>query len=562
MGFGAMGVLISVMSNEVMDKQLLVECGLCPQKLKKTERLVRALAKDTTAKQEQDALFGTDGDESASKDKKQATGAAGAVDILDTGRWADETKPKAAALSVPEVDLMAFANSSSPSSPAVIRKQSAAANSGSDDDSSEEESDDEDDEDDEDESSDDEENDKPSKQSKPELSRPDTLSTTLDFFSATSTSPTSKSNGPLSTSSATKQAPSPSNKSSSASSTFDILSGFPASPTSASKSKDANGTPIERPAADRATSGDPLMHHKAVAVPVGHPPAQPLFSLPSSSQTADESAGVAAAMDSSSTGAPDYNTEIVTKLFPLPKPRQPPVRLVTLQLMSSLLRELVFDPTSTRASLLPNHLQLLRDTNRSFSDDLKLRFKNVQQGNFLLDVVDDEWAALKLNLFPKALVQNTRNLLTIEDKQLPGVPLEWRRGGNEWEKSRKSLQGYLLCRMLRYQLTKAKDPFYPLAGATASSVKVGGEMSTAGLVFVLVSLSHPVAAKANSQLLLVIDADHLLLLSRPADAPAADKAKVELIVPLKQQEPFAAKVKRRSGERAVASWNEAASVSA
>ena len=541
-GFGAMGVLLSVMGNEAMDKQLLLDCGLCPPKLRKQEQLVSALAQDTSAHHEQDALFGNDADTIAVSRSSAKAALSGVVDILDTSKWADAVQQPQQQQAAPEVDLMAFANSSSPSSPAVIRKPAKGADSGSDEDESSES----DASDSESESSEDEETDKAESESAPELGRPDTLSTTLDFFSASASSPTSKSNGLPSTSStaSAKQAASPSHKSD-ASSTFDILSSFPASPSSgASKSRAPNGTagsnPSDQPSADRATSGDPLMHHKAVTVPVGHPPAQPLFPLPSSSQGDAPSSDVSLTLSGAdSSSQPEYSGEVVTKLFPLPKPRQPPVRLTTLQLLASFLRELTFDPTSTRPSVLPAHIVLLRDTNRAFSDDLKVRFKNAQQGNFLLDIVDEEWQLLRQNVLPKVLVQNTRNLLTIEDRQVAGVGLEWRRGGNEWEKSRKSLQGYLLCRQLRYQLMKKKDPFYPLvsadsAASASSAFKVGSEVSSSSLASAVgVSLTHA----TNKPLLLHVDGDSLVLLSK-ADA-VSDRARVELLVPIKSQEPFA-----------------------
>ena len=85
-GFGAMGVLLSVMANEVIDKQLLLECGLCPQRMRKQEKLlVRELAKDRTARHEQEALFGSDADDRAAASKDNHSKSAGQVaDILDT----------------------------------------------------------------------------------------------------------------------------------------------------------------------------------------------------------------------------------------------------------------------------------------------------------------------------------------------------------------------------------------------------------------------------------------------------------------------------------------------
>ena len=248
-GFGAMGVLLAVMSNEVMDQQLLLECGICPQKLRKQQKLLRELAKDRTAQHEQDALFGTDAEDTATSKTGKRAAETAVVDLLDTSRWADDAgqqPQRPADTQTAEVDLMSFA-SSSPSSPAVIRKQSdavRAADSGSDDG-------DESDSEDESESSQDEETDKADDESKPELSRPDTLSTTLDFFSAQSPSSASKSNGLPSTSSSTKQAPSPAHKST-ASSTFDILSSLPASPTNSKNSSSKEHT--HRPFAYRPRS--------------------------------------------------------------------------------------------------------------------------------------------------------------------------------------------------------------------------------------------------------------------------------------------------------------------
>jgi len=116
---------------------------------------------------------------------------------------------------------------------------------------------------------------------------------------------------------------------------------------------------------------------------------------------------------------------------------------------------------------------------------------------------------------------------------VPGVALEWRRGANEYEKTRKALQGYLLCRALRYFLMKKKDPFYPLHPPEVT-VKVGDELSVDTLVYVSITISHhPKPA------FLVVDTDAVLILSPSATDPT--KAKVDTLIPLKSLEPFAVK---------------------
>ena len=83
---------------------------------------------------------------------------------------------------------------------------------------------------------------------------------------------------------------------------------------------------------------------------------------------------------------------------------------------------------------------------------------------------------LKQNVFPKVhRAEHAQPAHHRGQSSWQGVGLEWRRGANEWEKSRKSLQGYLLCRQLRYQLTKRKDPFYPLSLAAAAAARLASE---------------------------------------------------------------------------------------
>ena len=546
-GFGAMGVVLSLMSNEVVDKELLLQCGVCPQTLRRQEKLLKALTKEAAKELAVDLLFDAEPEAAAKQPQdsspQQPPPSSSSGDLLDTLRWTEETKGKEKEKEKgTEVDLMAFhASPSYPTSPATNRKpdssdedssgeeESASSASSSEDDEAEEE----------------EEAPQRRKGSSAEAEPAAAAVEALDFFQGAATSP--KSNGASSAPTSAKES-STSSAASPAPSTLDLLSSFSSSPRAQVSVVLADGATINgvasgaaslaKPVPERGQSNDPLLHQKPILAPIHSAPhpAAALFHIPT------EAAGEAQQLTQTQTpqtpiDSPsfDYSHDIVSKLFPLPKPKQPPVRLTTLQLLASLLKELTFNPTSPHPSLAPAHIAQLRDTNSAFAEELKLRFKTPQQGNFALDVVEEESAALAQTVYPKALVASTRNLLLIEDRQLPGVGLEWRRGGNEWEKTRKALQGFLYLRSLRYQLMKKKDPFYPLSPhAAEGQVKVGDELSISHLVYVHVTVAHhPKPA------LLVIDADSLLLLSPSPSDPA--KAKVDTLIPLKAQEPFAVK---------------------
>ena len=563
-GFGAMGVLYALCCNEVVDKELLLLCGVCPQQLRKREKLLMQLTREQMKEQAMDQLLfdGTgkpDADGAAAAASAFSASAASvaashiknnSADILDTSRWADEVKER----KEPEVDLMAFASASATSSPATNKKPSAKA---------EREDEEESEEDSDDSASDSDDEDKPDAESssldssgaQPELERPNTSTATLDFFAGTSSSSSSSSqNGLPASSSFTKTAPSPSNASrqSTASSTFDILASFPTTPRSQVKAVTVEGTnglvgngdAIRKPAVERGSSNDPLAHIKPVIATIHSAPQPVMIAGHSDAAASSSSSSPSAAEDAP---AFDYNHDIVSKLFPIPKPRQPPVRLTTLQLLSTLLKELTYNPSSPHPSLAPAHVQLLRDANNAYADELKLRFKSPALGNFVLDIVEEEWHSLQQTVYPKVLAVNTRNLLPIEDKQTPAIVLDWRRGGNDFEKTRKALQGYLLCRQLRYTLMKKKDPFYPLPQPEASH-KTGDDIALDDAAAQPVTIAHH-----SKPAILLVDSDALLLLTK-LDAPVAGaavgggggeaaKGKVDCIISLKSQEPFAVKGK-------------------
>ena len=520
-GFGAMGVLLSLMSNEVVDKELLLQCGVCPQALRKQEKLLKQLTKDTAKQHAVDILFDapTPAAPAPSQSHKDDQDKRNGGDLLDTARWAEDAKPKPEK----EVDLMAFASSSNVSSPATNVKPSKASTTTKTTESSDDSDSDDDDDDDNSQSSA-SDDDKPDDDSKPEKPDVPTPSVAFDFFSGAATSP--KSNGKGAAASAAAEKPT---------STFDILS-FPTTPRSQVKAVMAdttNGTAaLSKPVSERGQSNDPLLQQKPVLAPIHSAPhtTTNLFHMPSSSSSAQPTSPSSPTDEGA---AFDYNHDIVTKLFPLPKLKQPPVRLATLQLLSSLLKELTYNPTSPLPSLAPPHIALLRETNNAFAEELKTRFKVASQGNFVLDVVEEETTLLGQTVYPKALIVSSRNLLSIEEKHVAGLGLEWRRGSNDWEKARKALQGYLLCRALRYALMKRKDPFYPLTSGEAT-VKVGDELSIETLVYVSITITHH--AKPA---LLVIDTDSVLILSPSATDPT--RGKVDTLIQLKAQEPFAVK---------------------
>jgi hypothetical protein len=257
--------------------------------------------------------------------------------------------------------------------------------------------------------------------------------------------------------------------------------------------------------------------------------------------SSDKSAGSSAAISPTSAVNYSYNIEIVRSLLSVLNVE--PVysfRLATFQLCIEFLNELVYYAANANEPCLANQeLHSIFFAYQHAVAEVKNRFHS-PLGYLILDLIEDEYSALTKPIYAKRLSVSPYNLVAVEETAISGIPLDFRRPNGDFERTKVSVQVFLLLRLLHYKLSKRKDNLFPL-GQTHSDSSINWNNLKADDEIPMNSTAESVACtlavgpkKVN--LFLVLDSDNLLLVTRHPNK--VGYAIIQMIVSLRHQEPF------------------------
>mmetsp|Transcript_30854 Transcript_30854/g.75239 ORF Transcript_30854/g.75239 Transcript_30854/m.75239 type:complete len:1031 (-) Transcript_30854:172-3264(-) len=166
----------------------------------------------------------------------------------------------------------------------------------------------------------------------------------------------------------------------------------------------------------------------------------------------------------------EYANEVVDALLDA-LATQPPYRLVTVQMVIDLLGELVLDHTPNPC-LNARDVPKLERAYRLAAKDVAKRFTNKDDHDALLNNFQTCFKDMSRPIDIEELLVNALTLLPLATNAMSGIPLQFRRPSGRMEAAKKAIQVYLLLRGLRYKLLKIDDSEFPLTKAYREEEKI------------------------------------------------------------------------------------------
>uniref|UniRef100_A0A7S3YCX4 FPL domain-containing protein n=1 Tax=Lotharella globosa TaxID=91324 RepID=A0A7S3YCX4_9EUKA len=150
---------------------------------------------------------------------------------------------------------------------------------------------------------------------------------------------------------------------------------------------------------------------------------------------------------------------------------QPPYRLVTVQMVIDLLGEMVLDHTPNPC-LNDKDIPKLERAYHLAARDVAKRFSKTEDHDAMLNNFQTCFKEMSKPIDIEELLTNAVTLLPQAKNAISGVPLEYRRPSGKMEAAKKSIQVYLLLRGLRFKLLKINDFDFPLSKAYADEMHI------------------------------------------------------------------------------------------
>uniref|UniRef100_A0A7S0H9W9 FPL domain-containing protein n=2 Tax=Amorphochlora amoebiformis TaxID=1561963 RepID=A0A7S0H9W9_9EUKA len=211
---------------------------------------------------------------------------------------------------------------------------------------------------------------------------------------------------------------------------------------------------------------------------------------------------------------------------------QPPYRLVTVQMVIDLLGEMVLDNTPNPC-LNEIDIPKLERAYQLAAKDVAKRFTKKEDHEALLNNFQTCYKDMSKPIDIEELLTNAVTLLPVARNAMSGIPLQFRRPSGKMEAAKKSIQVYLLLRGLRYKLLKINDSNFPLTKAYSEEqqirkkqqIKISDQDAIPCVI---------VVGKRRERHFLVVHRTLLLVVQH--HPTRAGYALVKVVVPLRNQE--------------------------